>query len=147
MVEGKVMKEKVKEFVKKKGFIKAISAGVIIIACIFIYAGFSERPQSYMTSVVTVGPVAEKVNATGKVCGENEKTYYAGVSAPVSEIEIEVGDAIESGSRILSYELTDLHKVYDEAFLNIEMSESGLSAKMKESDKNAAKYNKAEADE
>jgi RND family efflux transporter MFP subunit len=147
MVEGKVMKEKVKEFVKKKGFIKAISAGVIIIACIFIYAGFSERPQSYMTSVVTVGPVAEKVNATGKVCGENEKTYYAGVSAPVSEIEIEVGDAIKSGSRILSYELTDLQKVYDEAFLNIEMSESGLSAKMKESDKNAAKYNKAEADE
>jgi len=141
------MKEKVMEFLKKKGFVKAISAVIIIIMCFFVYAGFSGRPQSYMTSVAAVGTVAEKVNATGKVCGENEKKYYAGVSAPVSKIEIEVGDTIDTGSRIVSYELTDLQRAYDEALLNIEVSESGLSAKIKESDKNAAKYSKAEADE
>lgn len=120
---------------------------VLLVITVLLYTGFISKPQSFATETVSVGNVAEVITVTGKVRGESEKTYYAKVSAPISQMEIEIGDEIEKSASVVTYETTDLERMKVEAELRVDASENGFKAKVEQSNQNASRYAKASADE
>ncbi|NLG02283.1 MAG: HlyD family efflux transporter periplasmic adaptor subunit [Clostridia bacterium] len=130
----------------KKALILA-AVGVGLVGCVIFYAGFAGKGKVYQTEQAVYGSISEAVDTDGTVKGEREITYYAQVTAPVSQVDLQVGDEVSKDAALLTYDTYDLEKAYTEAILQVEASESGMKAKIQESSKNAAKYAKANADE
>ncbi len=119
----------------------------LVALVVLVYAGFIGKPQSFVTETVTVGPIAEAVHASGKIRGETEKVYYAEVSAPIAQMELEVGDEITKAQKVVVYETADLERMKQEAELRAAASENGVKAKVEQSNQNASRYARASADE
>lgn len=132
---------------QKKQWIK-IAAIVLGLGTILLcYTGFVSRPQNFETEEIVSGSLAESIDASGKVHGEDKKTYYAAVTAPVSRIDIEVGNCVAADTQIVAYDTSDLEKLNEEALLQAQASESGVKAEVTKSNQNAARYAKATAEE
>lgn len=132
---------------KKSYLIRTGIIAAVLIAGASIYVGFAGGGKSYLAETVTRGSIAETVDADGKVKGEEEKTYYAEVTAPIETMDIEVGDLVSKGDKIITFDMKDLEKSYNQAILQVEASESGMNAQIQKSNENAAKKSKATADE
>ncbi len=136
-----------KEMFKGKKVIRAAVLLLALMACGGLYVGFVGKPQTHKTTAAYYGSASETVDATGTVRGADERTYYAEVTAPIAAMDIEVGDTVAEGIQIVTYDLTDLNRAYEQALLTAESSESGVNARITESNQYASKYAKASADE
>ena len=129
---------------------KKILAGVAILAAVgcalFFITAFSGKAKTYSTQIAGHRNISESVEATGDVHGEKSMTYYADVTAPVSFYELEVGDKVSQGERIVEYDPSDLIKALDQAQLSSESAKNTMNGQVKASDSNQAKYNKALSD-
>ena len=74
------------------------SAGVLT-AVGFLMTAFMGRATLYSTASVGTQTIAERVEATGDVHGENSTTYYSSISAPIDFFTLSVGDAVKQRSR------------------------------------------------
>ncbi|MBP5385124.1 MAG: efflux RND transporter periplasmic adaptor subunit [Lachnospiraceae bacterium] len=112
----------------------------------FILTAFAGKATAYETGQVSVQGISETVEVTGDVHGEDSTTYYSAVTAPVSYFDLKVGDLVESGHKVLSYDLKDLILARDQAELTAESAENNMNGQVKQSNSNQAKYSKAKAD-
>lgn len=137
-----------KRLFEGKSYLLKVGVVLLILALgVFVFTGFINKPQSFTTEATTVAGIAETVQVTGTIRGETEKVYYAEVSAPIASMDLEVGDEIEKGTQVVVYATSDLTRMRDEAALRAAASESGVKAKVEQSNKNASRYAKASADE
>ncbi len=132
---------------KKKYLLCSGLAVVLLLAGASIYVGFAGGGKAYQTEKAVRGSIAETVDVDGNVKGEEEKTYYAGVTAPIEQMDLEVGDLIKKDDKIVTYNMKDLEDAYNQAVLQVEASKSGMDAQIQKSNENAAKKSKANADE
>ena len=107
---------------------------------------FVGKAASFATETVGYKNIAESVEATGDVHGENSMTYYSSVTAPVAYYELAAGDEVRSGDRVVEYELDDLIKACEQAELTAKSAENTMNGQVKKSDSNQAKFNKAASD-
>lgn len=136
-----------KESGKGKKLVRAAIVIGVLAACAAVYVGFLGKPASYVTETAAYGDASETISATGTVRGADEKTYYVEVTAPIASMDIEVGDSVAQGIKIVTYDLNDLTTAYDQALLTAESSENGVNAQITKSNENASKYAKASSDE
>ena len=122
------------------------SIGIIAGASIIFLPAFSGKPQEYITEKASISSIASEIEVTGVVHGENEKTYYAEVTAPISMLDIKVGDIITAGEKIVEYDTWDLENNLTGAQLSVESSQTSADGQIKDSNKKASIYNKATAD-
>jgi len=121
--------------------------GICVIGgAIFFMQKISQKPQEYYTQKASYSPIASEVEVTGIVHGAEEKTYYAEISAPVSKIDIKVGDTVSNGEKIVEYDTWDLENSLTNARLNVESSQTSADGQVKDSNKKAAIYNRASSD-
>ncbi|MBR4719590.1 MAG: efflux RND transporter periplasmic adaptor subunit [Lachnospiraceae bacterium] len=125
--------------------IGATSVAVLGGAAILTTA-FMGKAASFSTETVGYKHIAQSVEATGDVHGENSKTYYSSVTAPVAYYELSAGDEVKTGDRVVEYELDDLIKAREQAELTAKSAENTMNGQVKASDSNQAKFNKAESD-
>jgi len=125
--------------------VMAVFAAVAIIGGSAVYA--MNMGESYRASEVTLSEISGKIKETGKIHGELDKVYYAGITAPVRSVSVESGDRVQKGEMILSYDSSDLERLLSEAELKTEQAELDYSGKVKESDSNASKYRSAKSDD
>ena len=131
----------------KIGKVLILALGVVLIGgAVFFLRAFARKPQEYITQTATVSSLANEVEVTGIVHGENEKTYYAEVTAPIDMLDIKVGDIVTNGEKIVSYDTWDLENALANAQLSVESSKTSADGTVKDSNKKAAIYNKATAD-
>lgn len=107
---------------------------------------FMGKAASYMTETAGYRSISERVEATGDVHGENSKTYYSTVTAPVAYYDLSAGDEVKSGDKAVGYELDDLITAREQAELNAKSAENTMNGQVKRSDSNQAKFNKAASD-
>lgn len=107
---------------------------------------FMGKAESYSTETVGFKSIAESVEATGDVHGENSRTYYSSVTAPVAYYELSAGDEVRTGDRVVEYELDDLIKAREQAELTAKSAENTMNGQVRASDNNQAKFNKAQSD-
>ncbi|NLG04419.1 MAG: efflux RND transporter periplasmic adaptor subunit [Clostridia bacterium] len=138
------MKGKIEQ---RKQWIKIAAIILGVGAVLLCYAGFVSRPQNFAAQEVTCGDLTESIDVSGKVHGEDKKTYYATVTAPISQIDVEAGNSVSANALIVAYDTSDLEKKNEEALLQAQASESGVKAEVTKSNQNAARYAKATAEE
>ncbi len=131
---------------RMKKAVTGIGAGVVLIGGAVFFTAFAGKPASYAAAGAVYASVAEEVEVTGDVHGEQETTYYAQVTAPISMLTLSVGDSVRSGEQLLAYDTSDLEKAVEEAVLTAESSESSVKGQVQESNENQAKYNQAAND-
>ncbi len=122
-----------------------VSAGAVGAAGLLMSA-FVGGPTVYSAASVGVQNIAERVEATGDVHGENSMTYYSSITAPIDFFTLSVGDAVKKGSKVVGYDLNDLEKIRDQAELNALSAENAMNGQVTASNANAARYNQAKSD-
>lgn len=95
---------------------------------------------------VEKGDVTEVYNASGLIKSNQEKTFYSPVNAKVSTCIAKVGEEIKSGTKVISFDTTDLEKSNQQSQLNQLSTEYANQATIESTNKSVAKAQKA-ADE
>lgn len=133
---------------KKKRRKRVIIGGVaVIVAAAAILPKACGGPGYPMVSVteVTVGSVSQSVDGSGAVQSEEVKTYFSPVSATVSEFDLQVGDTVEAGDTLLTYDSAELDNLYKQAELTGSAAAYGYQDSLQKDSKNASEYNRSSA--
>jgi len=92
----------------KKGIIWAvvIVAAVFLLGRIFLNRGEARgrRPVAVRTAAVTMGDIESYLSVTGTVRSKNTREHY-GPQAKIKELHVKVGDSVQKGDLLVSYEV------------------------------------------
>lgn len=146
----KLLKKKEKkpmDKAKKKKIRRRIAA-VVIVALV---AGFFVRNSlvakntlpTVFTTEATVQDVEQTLRTSGTVKSMETKTYFAGVTVPVSEIKVAVGDKVNKGDMLLSFDEAALDEAKQEAELKLASSEGDYSSSLNKNNRYLADLSEA----
>lgn len=139
------MKEKKKmEPARKKKIIKRCVAGgiVLVLAGIFALQSIAKKNVALTlpVSAVAKGDIETVVNTSGVVESEISKIYYAPTAAKVSELTVELGDAVKKGEQILYYDTEDLKFKQQSDDLEAQANENSYQSSMSQNNKNETTF-------
>lgn len=129
----------------KRILIGAVAVAALAGAGLLMTAGMG-KAKSYSTDIAGYTNISENVEATGDVHGENSKTYYSTITAPVDYYDLSTGDEVKQGDKVVAYDLTDLLTARDQAELTAKSAENTMNGQVQASNNNQAKFNKAASD-
>lgn len=146
--EKKVKKDKKPMDKAKKKKIRRRVAGIVIVALV---AGFFVRNSlvakntlpTVFTTEATVQDVEQTLRTSGTVKSMETKTYFAGVTVPVSEIKVAVGDKVKKGDLLLAFDETALEEAKQEAELKLASSEGDYSSSLNKNNRYLADLSEA----
>ncbi len=114
----------------------------------FLLTAFaSGNGKEHETFRVRRDRISGSIEESGDIEGETDYTYYAQVSAPVSMMGLKVGDVVNKGDKLLTYDVTDYERTVSQASISRQQSEDNAKGQIEQSDKNQSRYNKAVADD
>ena len=87
---------------KKKQIIKVLGVVVIIGAVAGTTAFAGNSGMKVTTQQVTQGNVVRSIEVEGHIETEQEKAYYAQVTAPVAEFDLKAGDVVKKGDKLVT---------------------------------------------
>ncbi|WP_026529080.1 efflux RND transporter periplasmic adaptor subunit [Butyrivibrio sp. VCD2006] len=123
---------------KKKGYIKFIILGVIVLAIGgYVYSTIKAKnaPMPVTTQAVGKGSVEVIVSISGNVASDETKTYYAGIQAPIEKLELSQGDRVEKGELLYQYDETELEKMKKQAELSLQQANGNYSGSIEKNNK------------
>ena len=158
MEKDTVIQEKPEK--KKKKDKRAASGGrkrkkriplIVAAALVIIFAGYSvvssviakNTPMQVNTITAARGNVEETVSTSGKVNSEQSRTYYAPVGAVIAEMNVSLGDVVEEGQQLVTFDTAELESQKTKADLDASASANGYRSTQYQSDKNQSEYNEA----
>ena len=120
-----------------KGKIALIVIGVLAVLFIVyrVIAGNREIPVPLATETVSNDDIEVVLNYSGNVSSSNIKTYYSVISAPVSGVELKVGDRVKTGDLLISYDPEELNLLREKANLTSAQSEGNYSSSLEKNAK------------
>ncbi len=132
---------------QKKKLRKRILIGgviVVVLAGIVLPKLFAPEvlPTVNVTSVST-GEVVQTIEGSGTVKSEEIKTYFSPVSATVDQFDLKVGDTVEAGEMLLTYNEKELNQLYRQAELTGSVANYGYQDSMAKNSKNESEYARA----
>ena len=116
-------------------------AGIGISALI----GGGDNPSAAQNlSVVEVKKesIKEVYNSSGTIESENTKTYYSPVTAPIANLNAKVGQIVQAGDLLVTFDTTNLERDNQQAQLNLQ---SAYNTSQAARDKNAQAIDAANA--
>ncbi|MCR5108571.1 MAG: HlyD family efflux transporter periplasmic adaptor subunit [Lachnospiraceae bacterium] len=133
----------------KKPFIAGMLLATILIgaAATLTAFNFGSRGKEYEAAHATRGSVAGIIEETGDISSNDEYTYYAAISAPISSISIKKGDSVSIGDKLVTYDTKDYEHNVIQAELQSKQSEDTANGQISKSNNYSAKYNQAVADD
>lgn len=123
-----------------------IIAGVAVAGIgISALVGGGENPSAAQNlSVVEVKKesIKEVYNSSGTIESENTKTYYSPVTAPIANLNAKVGQIVQAGDLLVTFDTTNLERDNQQAQLNLQ---SAYNTSQAARDKNAQAIDAANA--
>ena len=143
-------KEKVpltKEQKKKRRRRIVLGAVVIVILAVFVLPKlFGPEVLPVVTvAEASVGEVEQIIEGSGTVKSEEAKTYFSPVSATVEDFELKVGDTVEAGEILLTYDGAELEQLYKQAELTGSAANYGYQDAITKNNENISEYNRSSA--
>ena len=140
-------KDMVKVIPKKKKHIGLIII-IVVIAVFFILRGVIKAmtPQNMAvvsTAVAIMGDIEESVTTSGTIVSEEQKVYYASINATVGEVPFSVGDVVNAGDYLLTYNMNEMEKELTKAYLQLEASNSSYHGSLQGNTTNQTKLAEA----
>lgn len=103
-----------------------------------------ELPMVNVVEACT-GEVAQTIEGSGIVESEQEKTYFSPVSATIAEFELEVGDMVQEGEMLLTYNETELNQLYKQAELTGSAANYSYQDVINKDNENVSEYQRSSA--
>lgn len=128
---------------QKKKLRKRIIIGGIVVVLAGIVSSKLFAPEVLPTvSVVTadIGEVRQIVEGSGTVKSEKIRTYFSPVSATIEQFDLSVGDMVEEGETLLTYDAKELNQLYKQADLTGSVANYGYQDTMTKNSKNESEY-------
>lgn len=101
--------------------------GIVIAGIAFMgttaFAG--TRSTKVQTVTVESGSITQSIEVEGHIESEEEKTYYAKISAPIAELDVKAGDLVQKGEQLVAYDTEDFDRNVEQARLQAEALEAG----------------------
>lgn len=148
---GKKMRKKKEKKPMDKAKKKKIRRRIAAVVIVALVAGFFVRNSlvakntlpTVFTTEATVQDVEQTLRTSGTVKSMETKTYFAGVTVPVSEIKVAVGDKVNKGDMLLSFDETALNEAKQEAELKLASSEGDYSSSLNKNNRYLADLSEA----
>jgi len=129
-----------KEGKGKKNLVKAgILLGIGALGAVGIYS-YLTRPVEYQVTSIHSGDLERKLSATGEILTEESKIYYATVDAPISFLEVDEGDIVGAGDKLVEFDIEDLTLNQKKAELQVSQAESSYQSTVSQNEKNTLLY-------
>lgn len=96
-------------------------------------------------SEASLGTVQQVVEGSGTVQSEEIRTYFSPVSATVESFGLQVGDTVEAGETLLTYDAAELDELYRQAELTGSAAAYGYQDSIGRDNENVAEYNRSTA--
>ena len=124
---------------------------IVAAALVVIFGGYSvvnsviakNTPAQVNTITAAKGSVEETISTSGKVNSEQSRTYYAPVGAVITEMNVSLGDVVEEGQQLVTFDTSDLEAQKTKAALDASASANGYRSTQYQSDKKQSEYNEA----
>lgn len=147
MSEMEKKKNKAAGVRKRKKKIPLIVAAALVV----VFGGYSvvnsviakNTPAQVNTITAAKGSVEETISTSGKVNSEQSRTYYAPVGAVITEMNVSLGDVVEEGQQLVTFDTSDLEAQKTKAALDASASANGYRSTQYQSDKKQSEYNEA----
>ncbi len=131
---------------KKKLRKRILIGGVIVVVLAGIVLPKFFAPEVLPTvnvAAVSTGEVVQTIEGSGTVKSEEIKTYFSPVSATVDQFDLKVGDTVEAGEMLLTYNEKELNQLYRQAELTGSVANYGYQDSMAKNSKNESEYARA----
>lgn len=133
---------------KKKRRKRIIIGGIVAVLLAVMVLPRLFAPD--ILPVVTVaeaslGSVQQVVEGSGTVQSEETRTYFSPVSATVDSFSLKVGDTVEAGETLLTYNAAELDELYKQAELTGSAAAYGYQDSIAKDNENVAEYNRSTA--
>ena len=134
---------------KRVGKVIRFCVPVIILssAALILTAFFPGRGKEHEAEHVYRGSIAGAIKESGVTASDEEFTYFAEVSAPLSYVAVETGDEVVYGQKLAEYDVEDYERSAEQASLTRAQSEDSSQGQINRSNSFQAKYNKAIEDD
>ena len=124
---------------------------IVAAALVVVFGGYSvlnsviakNTPTQVNTITAVKGSVEETISTSGKVNSEQSRTYYAPVGAVITEMNVSLGDVVEEGQQLVTFDTSDLEAQKTKAALDASASANGYRSTQYQSDKKQSEYNEA----
>ena len=124
---------------------------IVAAALVVVFGGYSvvnsviakNTPTQVNTITAAKGSVEETISTSGKVNSEQSRTYYAPVGAVITEMNVSLGDVVEEGQQLVTFDTSDLEAQKTKAELDASASANGYQSTQYQSDKKQSEYNEA----
>ena len=118
---------------------------VVILVIINSLASKEEVLAKVGAIEVTKGEVKEQLDVTGTVVSMDTKMFFSPVNAKISDMDFAVGDSVQKGTKLITFDLKDLEQNNERAELNVRSGELDYSDAIKQEQKNVNKTATARA--
>ena len=124
---------------------------IVAAALVVVFGGYSvvnsviakNTPTQVNTITAAKGSVEETISTSGKVNSEQSRTYYAPVGAVITEMNVSLGDVVEEGQQLVTFDTSELESQKTKADLDASASANSYRSTQYQSDKNQSEYNEA----
>lgn len=133
---------------KKKRKKRLIIGGIVVVIL-----ALNIIPKMFAPEVLPVvsvseayqGTVEQTIEGSGDVKSEHVKTYFSPVSATVEDFDLKVGDTVDAGATLLTYNGAELDELYQQAELTGSAAGYGYQDAITRDNKNVSEYNRSSA--
>ncbi len=119
----------------KFGWLILVIVAVLIVIYFIRSRAAQNAPMVVSVEEASLGDIEEIVTVSGTVASAEKKAYYAGISAPVKTLNIEIGDRVKKGDVLLLYNEEDLELAKKQAELNVQQAQGSYSGSMEKNAK------------
>ncbi|WP_026525539.1 efflux RND transporter periplasmic adaptor subunit [Butyrivibrio sp. MB2005] len=123
---------------KKKGFVKWIVLGVIVLGIGWVvYSNIKAKnaPTPVTTDIVAKGDIEVIVSVSGNVASDETKSYFAKLTGPIEMADFETGDRVNKGDILYSYDTETLESSKKTAELNLQQANGSYSGSIEKNNK------------
>ena len=124
-ITEEVIKEK-----RKKGFVIASIAVIVLVICIVLMRGWlksSVQASEITTAKVQIGNVENTLNATGEVLPEFEEIIASPINASIKNVVTDAGGKVKAGQSILSLDKSAAENDYAKLKFQLETKKNEIS--------------------
>ncbi|MBQ6888658.1 MAG: efflux RND transporter periplasmic adaptor subunit [Lachnospiraceae bacterium] len=119
------------------------------VACVFVlfFVGNSvfakDAGMVVNTTEVLKGDIEETVSTSGMVASEEVKVYFSQINGTIGTLNVKKGDAVESGTQLLVFDLDDAELTKKQADLQAQAKEGSYQNSVKRANENQGKLSEA----
>lgn len=132
---------------KKKQVAKIVGI-IVIVGCVAgttAFAGTSKMKVA--VAAVGQGDVVRTIAVEGHIETEEEKAYYAKVTAPVSVFDLKAGDVVQKGDTLVTYDTQEYDRSLEQAQLQAKAAKASYAGSAAQSKEMTQAYEEAQAQE